>query len=931
MEQALRAITETQAKLAEMVSELRDIAVATGLTNHDPTASSTIETQPSSSSRVSELSLTQAFEQQRTRDRQTATIRRRRATTNLTATRLTHQPSTLSTTATFHETQHHTEINPLPAIQSRRKLSLSEQDFLVPPPPSPPVSSSTGGSIYHDPDDSRHSPTPPAPHFRRPSTPTTTAPGPPSKQLRRHTMTGFTPSPRYPTFDSLPQRDEGQQLHEEEEEVESFNRVKSLIESLLLQASNAVESVPEFGVQDPDLELSDGVVAADDKTEDGPALVSPLRNMDDSISYIDWFTDQEDPESMPSCNDLVWTNQVVLSAIPGLCATLEEEMAVAVRDQGHHAPSFGYTQPRDDSAIRGVQHALGFLFSMLAASAGQGQTPDPNSFTMQRHVSQALVHDAGLDYTVDSFVRNSRSRLRPINFDEEGNETLGDELVLEKTAMEVNELQFKIVAVESGSSGLFVSIPPASPGTSLAKATPASLLSSLVFAAKTDAHTKTTLTLHYLDPQAPAPTKSKKPLLKSLTLDFHSTDKRDETLAALAQLNIACPDIHTPRKPVLFLVNPFGGVKEAKHIFTSTVAPMMQLAGIPFERIDTERMGHAQQFMQTVNISTYSAFIAVSGDGVLHELVNGMMSRRDWRAARAIPVGTIGAGSSNAMNLNLGHYAPAYGVLSIIKATTRPMDLLSVTFHTSQKVIYTHLNLAWAYIADVDIESDQFRSLGMIKVELSALNRLLRLRKYRARIGILPLADAPKPARDHLDATLLDPVFREEEAIESAYGPKRTLHGCKVTDVETFPIQLTPAGDPVSYFTANNCPYISTSLKASRNVALSSGCLEVTYGGKDVSRWGMLSSLLNEIVPKDLGTIGLHSVRARGFRLDPLGWGWGLHEWEEEEEEVGKLETRKGGVLALSGEPFGMESVTVEVHDDILEIFAASWLEEGDV
>ncbi|KAI9339299.1 ATP-NAD kinase-like domain-containing protein [Obelidium mucronatum] len=505
------------------------------------------------------------------------------------------------------------------------------------------------------------------------------------------------------------------------------------------------------------------------------------------------------------------------------------------------------------------------------------------------------------------------------------------------------------LAKQSSKASLFsLTRPPASD--------PCSIQARYVFAMSLSNASE--LILHYLDTGGIPPTKAKAPVIRTITFDLETGSTRDSAVLALKSLRIPCKDYDVskgipPRKPIFMFVNPFGGVKEAVKIFDSVILPMLETAGIPYERKDTEFMGQAEKIMQTIDVTKYSAFISVSGDGVLHEVINGMMSRRDWRAARLVPVGTIGAGSSNAMNANLGHHFPAYGVLSIIKETTRPMDLISCTFHKSKKVVYSHLNMAWAYIADLDIESDQFRWIGREKTTLSALNRLIRLRKYRAHVGILPVSEAPQYENDHHESTKLDPeapaaappaaaeaagssedsaaaasAAAAAEAEIFSYGPKRHLSNLAVTD-PIYSKQLTPLRDPISYFTATNLPWISTTFKAANRVDFASGCVEVTFGGKHLSRWGMITALLNESVPEDLRAVGVESMQVKGFRLEPLGWGWGLEDWVEgrEQSHIDKLVKNVGGVVAISGEAFGMEPLTVEVHDSIVNIISGSWME----
>ncbi|KAI8618529.1 ATP-NAD kinase-like domain-containing protein [Chytriomyces sp. MP71] len=446
----------------------------------------------------------------------------------------------------------------------------------------------------------------------------------------------------------------------------------------------------------------------------------------------------------------------------------------------------------------------------------------------------------------------------------------------------------------------------------------------------------------------PAPPDNKKPARTTTTFDFGTVAARDEAVSAFQKAGITCKDASigfTGSKPMLLFVNPFGGVKEAVKIYTSVISPMLDIAGIPHERVDTIEHGHAEKVMKTVELSKYSAFIAVSGDGVLHEIVNGMLSRPDWRAARTIPVGTVGAGSSNAMNRNLGHMFPEYAVLSIIKGHTRSMDVLSVTLHESKKVVFTHLNTTWAFIADVDIESDRFRWIGREKVTLSALLRLARLRRYRAHIGIQPFNPNDPPLdtttlNNMNDPTLVDPPASPSDTA-SAYGPRRMLGSAAAADARVYPVQRPAAEDCVSFLTANNLGYISTDFKASHLARLRSGFLDLTMGGRDVMRVGVLKMLVDGRLPEDLENgLGIRSMLARGFRLDPLGWDWGIDKWSAPSETaleggdgaygraLAKLNKEVGGVVAVSGEPFKMESMTVEVHDSVLNIFTALWLNE---
>ena len=105
-------------------------------------------------------------------------------------------------------------------------------------------------------------------------------------------------------------------------------------------------------------------------------------------------------------------------------------------------------------------------------------------------------------------------------------------------------------------------------------------------------------------------------------------------------------------------MNPWGGRKLAPTIYSKCVAPLFQLAGIQAQvickrvegstkdshRLVTERSMHAFEIAQTMDMNQFDAAITVSGDGLFHEFVNGLMSREDRQEAARFPIGIIPAG-----------------------------------------------------------------------------------------------------------------------------------------------------------------------------------------------------------------------------------------------------------------------------------------------
>ena len=74
-------------------------------------------------------------------------------------------------------------------------------------------------------------------------------------------------------------------------------------------------------------------------------------------------------------------------------------------------------------------------------------------------------------------------------------------------------------------------------------------------------------------------------------------------------------------------------------------------------------------------MDNYSAIVAVGGDGTLHEVVNGMLHRKD---KRKLPVAFIPNGSGNDLCRSLEIYHIDTALDYIVKGDTFRMDTIKV-------------------------------------------------------------------------------------------------------------------------------------------------------------------------------------------------------------------------------------------------------------
>ena len=65
-----------------------------------------------------------------------------------------------------------------------------------------------------------------------------------------------------------------------------------------------------------------------------------------------------------------------------------------------------------------------------------------------------------------------------------------------------------------------------------------------------------------------------------------------------------------------------------------------------------------------------------------------------------------------------------HAAFSIAKHELLPMDLVAVETVTG-KQIFSFLSVAWGLVADVDIESEKYRSLGPVRFTMGAVVRII--------------------------------------------------------------------------------------------------------------------------------------------------------------------------------------------------------------
>ncbi|KAH6918534.1 ATP-NAD kinase-like domain-containing protein [Coprinopsis sp. MPI-PUGE-AT-0042] len=168
-----------------------------------------------------------------------------------------------------------------------------------------------------------------------------------------------------------------------------------------------------------------------------------------------------------------------------------------------------------------------------------------------------------------------------------------------------------------------------------------------------------------------------------------------------------------PFRRVLVFVNPNGGSGKALKIFEKSVRPILQAAMCEFKVIQTERQGHAFDVTKALDL-VYDVIVTVSGDGLVHEVMNGLGHHEQPIKALSIPVAPIPAGSGNGLSLNLlgleRGFCAATAALNIVKGSPMKIDLFSFTQNGKRNLSFMSQSLG--LMADLDLDTEHLRWMG---------------------------------------------------------------------------------------------------------------------------------------------------------------------------------------------------------------------------
>jgi sphingosine kinase len=221
--------------------------------------------------------------------------------------------------------------------------------------------------------------------------------------------------------------------------------------------------------------------------------------------------------------------------------------------------------------------------------------------------------------------------------------------------------------------------------------------------------------------------------LKSLHVRF------DGAAEAERAADDVCRAARLPRRGsrrLLVLINPRSGQQRGMAAWDE-VRDFFRASGAVLDVVTTSAAGEAQQRAFDVDLTRTDAIVCVSGDGLIHEVVNGLMARADAVAAMStLSLGVIPAGTGNSLSCSILKAAgeslhATSSAFLVCRGATSKLDLWRVKQEgPAGRQGYAFLSLEWALASDIDVGSEAWRCLGPLRFNLYALWRLITAWRY---------------------------------------------------------------------------------------------------------------------------------------------------------------------------------------------------------
>lgn len=339
----------------------------------------------------------------------------------------------------------------------------------------------------------------------------------------------------------------------------------------------------------------------------------------------------------------------------------------------------------------------------------------------------------------------------------------------------------------------------------------------------------------------------------------------------MAQAYSGC---HSPktRLPLMVIVNPNSGTGNALEKYHACAAPVFAAAGIQTKVVITEYPGHATDISRRLSKESYDTIICVSGDGLPHEVLNGLATREDdaMEALQHFGLAQLPGGSGNAMCLSLNDGTNDWTAvaLGIVKGVAEPADLMSISQGNERFVSF--LSQSYGIVADCDLGTEDMRWMGGARFTVGIIQKCLARKRYPCEIAYCQ-ASSNTPSSSSASTSAQTESGQNRVQAGSLVGPQDLLP--EMTSVHVSdpvpPHWVKERHTDLSMFYVGKMPWMSRDALVFPRCEMLDGAMDMIYWDNSFGSVKALSALARFGKGTHVASVPVYR-KVRAYRLTPL-------------------------------------------------------------
>jgi len=361
-------------------------------------------------------------------------------------------------------------------------------------------------------------------------------------------------------------------------------------------------------------------------------------------------------------------------------------------------------------------------------------------------------------------------------------------------------------------------------------------------------------------------------------------------------------------KRIKVLINPYGGKGSAHKWYLRDIEPIFAAARCELDVERTQSQGHATEIAEKLDTDAYDVIASCSGDGLPHEVFNGLGRKKDARRALSkLAVVQLPCGTGNAMSWNLnGTDSTSMAALCVVKGLQTPLDLVSIT--QGDRRTLSFLSQSVGIVAESDLGTENLRWMGSARFTYGFLVRLLGKTVYPCDLAVQVEIGEKAAIKEHYRAELGNRAptnERREHASSSSHegeGLPLLKYGI-ISDKLPEGWQMMPY-DKLGNFYAGNMAFMAPDTEFFPATLPNDGYLDLVTIDGDIKR----SAAIQTLMAVEKGTFfGMPHVNYRkisGYRIIPKG--------------------QQDGYISIDGERVPFEPFQAEVHRGLGTVLSRS-------